>query len=242
MFLPAIRDREPASLLTLLVATTRRNRQSPRMVEFLTNQGDGRAHVLLAHGAGAPMDSPFLTLFAEALAGHDVTVARFEFAYMAERRIDGTRRPPPRAEALQDEYRAAISKYRERIHPAEVLAIGGKSMGGRVATMIANEAYGSGLISAVLALGYPFHPQGKPDQLRTQHLAALDCPTLIVQGERDPFGSRDEVEGYGLSSAIRLHWVGDGDHDFEPRGRSGYTKRGNLADAAAAVARFMAAV
>ncbi len=92
-----------------------------------------------------------------------------------------------------------------------------------------------GRIVGLACLGYPFHPPKKPEQLRTAHLTALACPALIVQGERDPFGGRAEVEGYGLSPAIRMHWASDGDHDLGPRGASGFTRKGNLAAAADAV-------
>ena len=216
--------------------------------DFLVNEpagGDGggasKAHLLLAHGAGAPMDSPFMTAFAESLAGQGVTVARFEFSYMAARRQDGKRRPPPRADHLLDDYRAVVSHYRNRLAPGAPLYIGGKSMGGRIASLAADDFYYDAWVRGVVCLGYPFHPQGKPEQLRTEHLAALDCPTLIVQGDRDPFGNKGEVAGYKLSDRITLHWIGDGDHDFGPRGRSGFTRTGNIADAAAAVAAFMLA-
>jgi hypothetical protein len=89
-------------------------------------------------------------------------------------------------------------------------------------------------------LGYPFHPPNRPEQLRTQHLSRLACPALFVQGERDPFGTRAEVEAMALPRSITFHWAGDGDHDLGPRGGSGYTRKGNLAAAADAVAQFVA--
>jgi predicted alpha/beta-hydrolase family hydrolase len=91
-----------------------------------------------------------------------------------------------------------------------------------------------------VCLGYPFHPPNRPDELRTAHLETLTCPTLIIQGERDPFGTRTEVEAMRLSPAIRFHWASDGDHDLGPRGGSGFTRKGNLAAAADAVAAFAA--
>jgi predicted alpha/beta-hydrolase family hydrolase len=121
---------------------------------------------------------------------------------------------------------------------AAPLLIGGKSMGGRVASLIADEQFAAGAIAGLVCLGYPFHPPRKPEQLRTAHLQAMACPALIVQGERDPFGGRGEVAGYRLSPAIRLHWADDGDHDLGPRGASGFTRKGNLAAAADAVAQF----
>ena len=97
------------------------------------------------------------------------------------------------------------------------LIIGGKSMGGRVASMVADKLYASDRIAGLLCLGYPFHPLGKPDQLRTEHLASLKTPTLIAQGTRDQFGSREEVLTYELSKNIEVLWLEDGDHELKPR-------------------------
>lgn len=146
--------------------------------------------ILLAHGAGAPMDSTAMSASAEALAGAGLRVVRFEFGYMASRRTSAARKPPPRAETLIPEYLAAI----DDLGPQPRLVIGGKSMGGRIASMIADELHASGRVAGLLCLGYPFHPIGKPDQLRTAHLAGMKTPTLIVQGTRDLFGTRDEVQ------------------------------------------------
>jgi uncharacterized protein len=180
------------------------------------------------------MMTPFLVAIAAALTERGIATLRFEFAYMAGRRAGGAKKPPPRAERLMDEYLAAA-----RAAPKGVpLLIGGKSMGGRVASLVADRLFGEGLIAGLICLGYPFHPPNKPAQLRTAHLKDLTCPTLIVQGERDPFGNRAEVEGYALSGAIRLTWAADGDHDLGPRGASGHTRRGNLAAAADAIAAF----
>src|SRR6185436_13219769 len=151
--------------------------------------------ILLAHGAGAAMDSPAMNAITKSLADAGFRVARFEFGYMASRRTSAGRKPPPRAETLCPEYVAAIAALKAR----GPLIIGGKSMGGRVASMIADEAGVAGL----LCLGYPFHPPEKPTQLRTAHLADLKTPTLIVQGTRDPFGTPDEVAGYKLAKTIK---------------------------------------
>jgi len=174
---------------------------------------DAELTVLLAHGAGAPMDSAALNAIAKALADTGLRVARFEFGYMASRRVSSAKKPPPRAETLQSEYIAAI----DALKPKRPLVIGGKSMGGRVASMIADPLHASGRIAGLLCLGYPFHPIGKPDQLRTAHLAEMRTPTLIVQGTRDRFGTREEVANYKLSRAIEVFWLEDGDHDLKPR-------------------------
>ena len=174
---------------------------------------DAEATILLAHGAGAPMDSAALNATAKALADVRLRVARFEFGYMAARRTDAGRKPPPRAETLIPEYRAAVVALGAK----GPLIIGGKSMGGRVASMVADELYAAGSIKGLLCLGYPFHPPGKPEQLRTKHLVGLKTPTLICQGTRDEFGTRDEVPNYALSDQIELFWLEDGDHDLKPR-------------------------
>ncbi|MBS0232803.1 MAG: alpha/beta hydrolase [Proteobacteria bacterium] len=195
--------------------------------------------LILAHGAGAGITSPFLAAVADLLVERGLSLTLFEFGYMAGRRDGGPKRPPPRAEALVEEYRATVAALRKK-HPRQTLVIGGKSLGGRVASLIADELYAHGEIAGLVCLGYPFHPPGKPDQLRTEHLKRLHCPALIVQGERDPFGSRTEIENIGLSRKIAFAWMSDGDHDFGPRGRSGFTRKGNLAAAADAVAAFVA--
>jgi predicted alpha/beta-hydrolase family hydrolase len=203
---------------------------------FLIDGTDRAKHsILLAHGAGAPMDSPAMNAIAKSLAEVGFRVARFEFDYMASRRTSSGSKPPPRAETLKPEYVAAIAALKER----GPLIIGGKSMGGRVASMIADERHAAGL----LCLGYPFHPVGKPTQLRTAHLAGLKTPTLIVQGTRDPFGTRQEVATYKLSKAIEILWLEDGDHDLRPRKAvSGFSLADHLKTMAAAAAGWAAKI
>jgi predicted alpha/beta-hydrolase family hydrolase len=180
--------------------------------------------VALAHGAGAPMDSPFMTEVAERLGAKGWRVARFEFPYMAARRADGRKRPPDGQAKLLRAWRAAADALgRDR------LVMGGKSMGGRIATLAAAEMEAEGRPArGLLCLGYPFHPPGKPDSLRTAHLAGLRTPCLVVQGTRDPFGAREEVAGYALSPALELAWAEDGNHDLSPRKSSGRTAEENL--------------
>ncbi|TPJ31898.1 alpha/beta family hydrolase [Mesorhizobium sp. B2-8-3] len=183
--------------------------------------------ILLAHGAGAPMDSPSMTATAKALAAAGFQVARFEFHYMAARRY-GHRKPPPRAETVNPEYVKAILDLRAKGVTGNLI-IGGKSMGGRVASMVADEMYAKGEIAGLVCLGYPFHPPAKPEQLRTKHLIDLKTPTLIFQGTRDEFGTKDEVAAYGLSPAIEVVWLEDGDHDLKPRKAiSGFSRADHL--------------
>jgi predicted alpha/beta-hydrolase family hydrolase len=147
---------------------------------------------------------------------------------MAARR-QGGRKPPPRAELLQGEYREAV----KALGASGPLIIGGKSMGGRVASMVADDLHASGSIVGLLCLGYPFHPPAKPEQLRTAHLAELKAPTLICQGTRDPFGTREDVMSYDLSGQIEILWLEDGDHDLKPRRKvSGFSAADHLATVA----------
>lgn len=209
---------------------------------FIVENGrqDASCRLILAHGAGVGVTSPFLENVADLISRHGIAVTRFEFDYMAARRTGGSKRPPPRAEALVSEYREMVRSVAGRRQRGRKLVIGGKSLGGRVASLVAKELYEQGDIAGLVCLGYPFHPPGKPDQLRTAHLEPLQCPALIVQGERDPFGNRAEIEALALSKTITLVWIGDGDHDLRPRASSGLTHNGNLATAADAVAAFAA--
>jgi uncharacterized protein len=203
------------------------------MTDFLFDGPEGAAFtVMLAHGAGAPMDSASLNATTKAFVAAGLRVARFEFGYMAARR-KGERKPPPRAETVIPEYEAAVAE----LGAGPRLIIGGKSMGGRVASMAADKLFAEKRIASLLCLGYPFHPPGKPEQLRTKHLEALKVPTLICQGTRDEFGTRDEVPGYKLSDAIELFWLEDGDHDLKPRKSiSGFSTADHLRSLAMKVA------
>jgi len=194
---------------------------------------DGAEHaptLVLAHGAGAPMDHPWMERVAGLLAGEGVRTVRFEFPYMAARRTTGKRPGPNPSRVLEAAWREVIDDL-----GAEGLVIGGKSMGGRIASMVAEEAG----VAGVVCFGYPFHPPGKPDRLRTAHLEAIRTPVLVLQGERDTFGRREEVAGYGLSEQVRVHWLVDGDHGLKPRKASGRTEAENLAEAVREAARFV---
>jgi predicted alpha/beta-hydrolase family hydrolase len=190
-----------------------------------------RATLVLAHGAGAGMDTPFMNDFAKALMGRGIEVVRFEFPYMAKLRTEGKRSAPDRMPELEASYQAVLTKLRKRPR----LFIGGKSMGGRVATRIADEAK----VRGVVALGYPFHPPKQQSSLRVEHLQGLNTPCLIVQGMRDSFGTHEEVLKYPLASTIQLHWLKDGDHSFVPRKSSGRTEAQNMAEAYDVVHAFI---
>ncbi len=194
---------------------------------------DAPVTIALAHGAGAPMDTPFMQSFATGLAGQNCRVARFEFPYMVQRRVDGTKRPPNPARILMETWLAVIEEL-----GASNLVIGGKSMGGRIASMIADAAGVKGLV----CLGYPFHPPGKPDKLRIEHLQGLKTRSLFLQGDRDTLGNREEVSGYPISPDIRLHWLEDGDHGFKPRVKSGRTEAQNINEAILVFSEFVASL
>ncbi|MPY76529.1 MAG: alpha/beta fold hydrolase [Alphaproteobacteria bacterium] len=189
--------------------------------------GDGA--LVLAHGAGAGMRSPFMEAFAEGLGERGIPVYRFEFPYMRAMTASGRRRPPNPEAILRRCWAEAIDRLTGR-----PLVIGGKSLGGRIASLIADESAVAGLV----CLGYPFHPPGRPERTRTAHLADLRTPTLICQGTRDPFGSFAEIGGYRLSPAITVQWLEDGNHSLEPRRSSGRTIAGNWNDAMDRIAEF----
>ncbi|MCK2184793.1 alpha/beta family hydrolase [Halomonas getboli] len=197
--------------------------------------GEARlGRLLLAHGAGAGQDSAFMRRLRQALAKRGVQTLAFEFAYMQRMREEGRRRPPPRVERLVDEF-AAWRDGAQRLAPGP-LWLGGKSMGGRVASLLAARDGADGLALC----GYPFHPPRKPESLRLAHWPDLSCSTLVVQGTRDPFGTREEVAGYALPACAEVHWLEDGDHDWKPRRASGHDQSALIEEGAAAIAMTMA--
>jgi predicted alpha/beta-hydrolase family hydrolase len=195
---------------------------------------EGPAPVLiLAHGAGAPMDSAFMDDMAQRLAALGVGVIRFEFPYMAERRLNGGKRPPNPQKVLLECWREVYRQVRPLV--AGALAVGGKSMGGRMASLLADELGADALV----CLGYPFYAVGKPEKPRVEHLAGLQTRTLIVQGERDALGNREAVAGYALSPAIEVSWLVAGDHDLKPLKASGFSHAQHVQAAAEKVAGFL---
>lgn len=171
-----------------------------------------RCNLVLGHGAGADMDSPMLAYVADALAKKNINVVRFNFEYMRLINETGKRRPPPRMVQLESEYLSVLEQLEDKSIPT---IIGGKSMGGRVATNILENSEAT----AAIVLGYPFHPNGKSNQIRIEHLAQdkISKPLYIIQGTRDPFGKLAEVSNYPLSNSVTIEWLEDGDHDFKPR-------------------------
>ncbi len=169
---------------------------------------------------------------AEGVAASAVRVIRFEFPYMQRRRETGKRGAPDPPRVLMQSFRDTI----EEAGGSSALVIGGKSMGGRIASMVADDAGALGLV----CLGYPFHPPGKLEKTRHSHLENLRTPAIILQGTRDSFGSPEDVRGYKLSPSIRIEWLEDGDHSFKPRARSGHTEADNVRAAIALPVEFIA--
>lgn len=195
---------------------------------------NARATLILAHGAGAPMDSPFMDAFATLLGERGLAVVRFEFAYMAGRRTGSSKRPPPRAEKLVEEFDAALDAIGSR----GPTIIGGKSLGGRVASLAASRADSETRCCGVLCLSFPFHPPKRPEKLRTNALIDVTVPILICQGTRDPFGNVDEVMTYDLPNQTRFFWAPDGDHDLVPRKATGLSAHDNWVAAADAISKW----
>lgn len=209
------------------------------MPDFLIDGPAGGSTLILAHGAGAAMDSPGMTALTAALTGAGLRIVRFEFDYMASRRRGAGRKPPPRAEKVIPEYRDAVAALASE----GPILIGGKSMGGRVASMVADDLHAEGRVAGLVCFGYPFHPPGKPEKTRTAHLERLVTPALIFQGTRDTFGTREDVAGYRLSDRIELVWLEDGDHDLKPRKTvSGFTAADHLTTVAERSRAFAEAV
>ena len=171
----------------------------------------GRAALVLAHGAGAGQRSTFMVDFADALSDLGLDIVTFNFLYTEQRR-----KIPDRAPALEACYRAVIAAVRDRLDNARrALFIGGKSMGGRIATQVA-AAEASLPIAGLVLLGYPLHPPGKPAERRDKHLPSVSRPMLFVQGTRDAFGTPDELTPLQtLDPAPMLYPVDQGDHSFK---------------------------
>jgi hypothetical protein len=176
------------------------------------------------------MESGFMREMAQALSTGSLRVVRFEFPYMQEsRKTHSWARPDPPG-VLESTWLNVI----EQVGKPGELVIGGKSMGGRIASMVADRAGVRGLV----CLGYPFHPAGKPATLRVAHLEKLATKTLICQGTRVTLGSREDVAGYKLSNAITVTWLEDGDHSFKPRKSSGRTYAQSFQEAVDAIIEF----
>ncbi|MDO6426812.1 hypothetical protein Q4489_07295 [Thalassotalea sp. 1_MG-2023] len=197
------------------------------------------AHFLFAHGAGADMNSTFMENMTTALNKRNISVTRFNFHYMDKRLSDGKKYPPDRMPKLLERFAEAIST----LHITAPLFLLGKSMGSRVAATLTNELIenpkGNPEIRGVICLGYPFHPINKIEQLRLEPLINNHYSILILQGDRDKLGNKEEVLSYELPENITTIFLPDGDHDLKPRVKSGYTHEQNLQSAVDHIERFV---
>ncbi|HCG5578485.1 alpha/beta fold hydrolase [Vibrio parahaemolyticus] len=185
---------------------------------------------VFAHGAGAGMEHDFMTAVAKGLVEQGIRVVRFNFPYMVKRSEDGKKRPPDRAPKLLEAYSEVIAHF-----ASSPVVIGGKSMGGRMASLLAEHE----LVAGIACLGFPFHPPGKPEKFKGDHLASIDKLTLILQGERDTFGKREEFDEFVFSQQVKVSFLLDGDHSFKPRKSSGHTEAGNIALAVEQLSAFI---
>jgi len=211
-------------------------------VELLQNGPVDGPVYLFSHGAGADMNSEFMTQVAEKLGEKGIRVIRFNFPYMIKRAEDGKRRPPDRAPKLLAAYEEVIQQLNCPV------VIGGKSMGGRMSSLLLAE---NALreeddrlpILASACLGFPFHAPGKDPKDRLDHLSALEAPLLIVQGTRDTMGTKEEVDGYinegKMNKSIKMAWLEDGNHDLKPRKVSGFNHQQHIENAIEKVAEFI---
>ncbi|MCW8876681.1 MAG: dienelactone hydrolase family protein [Kangiellaceae bacterium] len=191
---------------------------------------------LFAHGAGADKDSDWMVEMDNLMTKQGIEVIRFNFPYMIKRQADGKRRPPDRQPKLIEAFEAQINEIPEE----RLLVIGGKSMGGRMASLLADSSDLVNRVPAVICMGFPFHPPGKPDNFRGEHLAKMKIPTLILQGERDTFGTKEEMDGWLFSKQVKVEFLPDGDHSFKPRKKSGFTLEQNQITAADKIGEFLA--
>ena len=181
-------------------------------------EGQDRAGVtlILGHGAGASQTSDFIVSFASGLAARGIDIITFNFLYREQ-----SRRIPDPNDKLEACYRAVIEAVREQKKSRDALAIGGKSMGGRIASQVA--ATGIGDLAGLVFLGYPLHPPGRPNRLRAKHLSDIKAPMLFVQGSRDGFGTPDELRPIvaPLEPPADVYIVEGGDHSFKVRKGAG---------------------
>jgi len=193
---------------------------------------------VLAHGAGAGQRNAFMVHAARALCDRGITVVTFDFLYIAE-----GRKAPDRAPRLEQTWRAVLADVVERL--GGPVAIGGKSMGGRIAThIVTDESHPVRNVAGVVLLGYPLHPPGRPDQLRDAHLPRLRVPTLVVQGSVDEFGSEEEVRRAFSQAPGPIDWliVPGGNHSFKTRRARGTSPVDAMTAVYDGVARFLHAV
>ena len=171
--------------------------------KLINGLDDSPITILFAHGAGAAYDSGFMEYVSIELAKLNWRIVRFEFPYMKKRRLTGRQSPPDRFEILARCWSDQVDFFSQN----SSVVVAGKSMGGRIASMLVDDWLVTRQVCGCIFLGYPFHPLGQPEKLRIDHLIELRTPTLLIQGERDPMGRRELVEPLPLSQNIQMQWV-----------------------------------
>lgn len=197
---------------------------------------DAIADVIFAHGAGAGKDHQFILGMVEKLNARKLSVITFNFPYMTKRAQDGKRRPPDRMPKLVEHYQSVLAE----VVSEKPLFLAGKSMGFRVAATLAEETLFDS-VKGVFGIGYPFHPQKKPEKLRLEPLQNSLLPVKVIQGTRDALGNIEEIAGYDLPSKIEVTYLEDGDHDIKPRVKSGFTHQQHTESAANIIEEFVKA-
>jgi len=192
-----------------------------------------KAFVIFAHGAGADKSHEFMDNVTNLLNAQDINVLRFNFSYMDVRLAEGNRRPPDRMPKLLECFETVIKDLDTDLP----VFLAGKSMGGRVAATLARDKTLN--VLGVMCLGYPFHPQKKPEKLRLEPLQQTQKPILILQGTRDALGSEEEIFGYEFSEKCHCVFFTDGDHNLKPRVKSGFTHNQHLQESVNEMVRFI---
>jgi predicted alpha/beta-hydrolase family hydrolase len=211
-------------------------------VSIIENKVDSPiAQIIFAHGAGADMHHEFMELVTGLFNKANINVLRFNFPYMDKRIELGKRYPPDRMPKLIDCYKSVVNNFSMKSinQPKLPLFIGGKSMGSRVAAMIASDDDMMAEIQGVFCIGYPFHPPKKPEKLRLEPLQNTKKSVIILQGDRDTLGSKAEIGDYDLSTLCQFIFLPDGDHSLKPRVKSGYTHQQHIETAVNAIAQFI---
>jgi len=209
---------------------------------ILDKAPQAKATLVFAHGAGAGMDSDFIQRISFLLNQRQINVIRFNFPYMEKRIIDGKRRPPDRMPKLVDDFELLLKQLdsNAELNSQLPLFVSGKSMGSRVAaTLLAEKRAVSCSIKGLIAIGYPFHPLGKPDNLRLAPLTENKKPVLIIQGDRDKLGNKEEIDSYELPPNCYVSYMPDGDHDIKPRVKSGFTHEQHIIQTCDQIFRFI---
>jgi hypothetical protein len=208
--------------------------------EFQAGKRGADRAVLLAHGAGADMHANALTAFSDAFVAAEIPVMRFNFPYRS-----AGKKAPDRPAVLDAATRdAALDLAKRTKLPPDRLVLGGRSMGGRYASLAVGAAEDPLAALGLLLLAYPLHPAGKPDQLRVEHFPRVRVPVLFVSGTRDSLGEQRAIKQHArkIKAPVAFHWIESADHGFRPLKASGLTMAAALEAASAVTVAWVAAL